>query len=105
MAPTFSLEQVHNCHKISKFAQVYKVDPQTVVKKCLRMFEAETMKFIQANTTIPIPTVQNVYRDEESGYVMIDMDYVEGKTLEAAWDDYTEAEQESVISQLRGYMA
>jgi fructosamine-3-kinase len=84
---------------------VYRVDPKTVVKKSLRMAEAETMKFVQANTTITAPTVQNVYRDQESGYVMNVMDYVEGITLEAAWDDYTEAEQESVISQLRGYMA
>lgn len=105
MAPTFSLEQVHRGYQMSKLSQVYRINPTTVVKKCQRMVEAETMKFIQANTTIPIPNVQNVYRDEESGRTMIVMDYVEGKTLDTVWGDYTEAEQESVISQLKGYMA
>ncbi|KAI5464364.1 kinase-like domain-containing protein [Mariannaea sp. PMI_226] len=69
------------------------------------MAEAETMRFIRANTSIPVPEVQNAYRDDESGEVTIIMDFVEGQTLKDAWDEYSEAEQESVISQLRGYMA
>ncbi|KAK7416624.1 hypothetical protein QQX98_005095 [Neonectria punicea] len=69
------------------------------------MAEADTMRLVRANTSIPVPDVQNAYRDEKTGEGIIIMDYVEGITLKEAWGDYSEAQKESVISQLRGYMA
>ncbi|KAI6777476.1 hypothetical protein HG530_001421 [Fusarium avenaceum] len=63
------------------------------------------MRFVRANTSIPVPQLQNAYTDEKTGKVVLVMDYVEGKTLKEAWVDLDEAARESIISQLREYMA
>ncbi|RBQ70446.1 hypothetical protein FVER14953_12260 [Fusarium verticillioides] len=104
MARTVTPKQLKNGYKLA-FSPVYRIDPWTVVKTHTRMAEAETMRFIRANTLIPVPEVQNAYRDDTTGHTVLIMDYVEGKMLKDAWPAYSEAERESVISQLRGYMA
>lgn len=68
------------------------------------MSEAELMKFVRANTSIPVPEVHNAYRDEKTGHIVVVIDFVEEQTLEESWDNYTEEEQQHVISQLRDYM-
>ena len=107
MAPTITKEQLENGQKLSKFAPVYKINRTTVVKtgRVVRMAEAETMKFLRQNTTIPVPAIQNAYRDEDTGHVVIIMDFIDGKNLDEAWAAYTEPERQSVIAQLRDYMA
>lgn len=83
------------------------MDPATVVKtgRVVRMAEAETMRFVSANTTIPVPKVHNAYVDDSSGYVAIVMDFVQGENLDKAWDRLDSDQRESVVQQLRGYMA
>ncbi|KAJ4319273.1 hypothetical protein N0V84_006464 [Fusarium piperis] len=78
-------------------------DGETIVKTSenTRVAEAETMKFVRQHTSIPVPKVYNVYKDEESGFVRIVMEYVHGKRLDEAWVEFTDAEKESVIQQLR----
>lgn len=83
------------------FSPLYRIDPNTVVKTHTRMAEVETMRFIRNNTSIPVPAVQNAYRDDESRQVVIVMDFVQGKTLERARGEMQEAEREPVTSQLR----
>lgn len=58
------------------------------------MAEAETMKFVLENTRIPVPAVHDAYRDEETGHVVIVMDFVEGENLDKAWATYTETERQ-----------
>ncbi|KAF4460116.1 kinase-like domain [Fusarium albosuccineum] len=103
MSQIITPEQLSNGYKLA-FGPVYRINPTTVVKTHARMAEVEMMKFVRDNTSIPVPEVQNAYTDEKSSKVVIVMDYVEGKTLKDAWIDLTEAERESVISQLRDYM-
>jgi tRNA A-37 threonylcarbamoyl transferase component Bud32 len=80
-------------------------DGKTIVKtgEDTRVAEATTMEFVRQHTSIPIPEVYNVYRDKESGFVRIVMEFVEGKQLDHAWVHFTDDEKESVIQQLRGY--
>ncbi|EWG53934.1 hypothetical protein FVEG_12260 [Fusarium verticillioides 7600] len=104
MARTVTPKQLKNGYKLA-FSPVYRIDPWTVVKTHTRMAEAETMRFIRANTLIPVPEVQNAYRDDTTGHTVLIMDYLEGKMLKDAWPACSEAERESVISQFRGYMA
>jgi hypothetical protein len=97
-------DQLSTGYKLA-FGPVYRINPTTVVKTHTRMAEAEMMRFVSANTSIPVPQVQNAYTDEKTGKVVLVMDYVEGKTLKEAWVDLNEAARESIISQLRKYMA
>ncbi|OJJ03199.1 hypothetical protein ASPVEDRAFT_134045 [Aspergillus versicolor CBS 583.65] len=85
---------------------VYKVDPKTVVKliEPPRLAEAETLRFIRAKTSIPVPEVYDAYIDESIDRGVIVMEYIEGDVLRDVWDDMADDEQEGVISQLRGHM-
>ncbi|KAI1273332.1 kinase-like protein [Xylaria sp. FL0933] len=106
MPRTISQEDLANAQRFGEFCPVYKVDSRTIVKssKRIRLSEAEAMKFVRDNTSIPVPEVYNAYRDEESGHTRIVMEFIEGVELEEAWDTYSATEKESVITQLRGYM-
>lgn len=103
-----SPKELHPDTRFSEFAPVYKIDPHTVVKtgQSVRMAEAETMRFVREHTTIPVPTVHSAYRDSENtGNVVIVMEFIEGENLDKAWAGYGEEEQAAVIAQLSDYMA
>ena len=106
MARRVSPEDLAKAVRLKRFSPVYKIDPKTIVKTgdIVRMAEAETMKFVRANTLIPVPEIYNAYQDESTGYVVILMEFVEGESLDTAWEKYTSAEKDSVVLELRGYM-
>ncbi|KAI1196828.1 kinase-like protein [Nemania serpens] len=106
MSRTISQADLANAQRFGEFTPVYKIDSTTVVKsgKTVRLAEAEAMRFVRNNTSIPVPEVHNAYKDEESGHTRIIMEFIEGAELEEVWDTYSPAEKESVIAQLRGYM-
>lgn len=61
--------------------------------------EAMALRFIKANTTIPVPKVVS------SDWDRITMEYVQGQTLEKAWPVLTSEERSNIIVELRGYIA
>lgn len=85
---------------------VYRVDPKTVVKliEPPRLSEAEALRFVRSNTSIPAPEVYDAYIDESLDRGVIVMEYMDGDVLGDIWDDMAEAEQEKITSQLRGYL-
>lgn len=80
-------------------------DGKTVAKigPIIRMAEAETMRIVRRETSIPVPEVYNAYRDDETGHVCIVMEFVQGKQLDQAWPELSGEEKESIIQQLAGY--
>ncbi|KAL6868841.1 hypothetical protein ACO1O0_000163 [Amphichorda felina] len=101
-----SQDELDAAERYGTFVPVYKVDSKTIVKtgSSVRKSEAETMRFIRSRTTIPVPEVYNAYTDQETGKGCIVMEFVPGDNLDKVWDNYTDTEKESVISQLGGYM-
>ncbi|KAI0435704.1 kinase-like domain-containing protein [Xylaria telfairii] len=61
--------------------------------------EAMVLRFIKANTTIPVPEVFS------SDWDRITMEYIEGKTLQQAWSILTPDQRSDILDQLRGYIA
>ncbi|KAI3323382.1 kinase-like protein [Xylariaceae sp. AK1471] len=106
MTRIISQEDLAKAERFGEFTPVYKLDSRTVVKssKDVRLAEAETMKFVRSNTSIPVPEVYNAYTDEESGHTRIIMEFIEGIELKEAWDTYSAEEKELVVAQLQGYM-
>lgn len=100
-------EELSRATRFTKFAPVYKLNATTVVKTgdYVRLAEAETMRFISANTTIPVPKVHNAYVDDVTGHAVIIMDFVEGEGLDGAWEHMAPEERDTVIQQLRDYVA
>jgi aminoglycoside phosphotransferase (APT) family kinase protein len=64
--------------------------------------EAETMRFIAANTSIPVP---RVYKEERGLEPSITMDYIEGETLHAVWNGLPEEQKLDIEEQLKGILS
>ncbi|CAI7617741.1 unnamed protein product [Penicillium glandicola] len=65
--------------------------------------EAENMRYIAENTTIPIPHVHET-QIHGAGIKSILMDYIEGHTLQDAWFNMTPSQKMSVAQELHGYI-
>jgi len=55
--------ELAKAERFGKFCPVFKIDATTVVKTgdCVRLAEAETMRFVREHTAIPVPKVYNAY--------------------------------------------
>ncbi|KAG4431277.1 hypothetical protein IFR05_013243 [Cadophora sp. M221] len=76
--------------RFGEFCPVFKIDATTIIKTgdCVRLAEAKTMEFVREHTTIPVPEVYNIYKDQETGHVRIVMEFIEGNRLEDMWDKF-----------------
>jgi aminoglycoside phosphotransferase (APT) family kinase protein len=83
---------------------VIRVGNNLVVKSGnIRSHEAETLRFIATNTTIPVPKVHDV-QWEDGKVVAIVMDYMPGERLDEAWDTLDVDQKLSIASELHSYM-
>lgn len=69
----------------------------------LRAHEAQTLRFIAAKTTIPVPKVHHIHY-EDGKVVAIVMDYIPGKRLDEAWDTLDSHQKLSIANELHSYM-
>ncbi|KAJ5434623.1 hypothetical protein N7491_005218 [Penicillium cf. griseofulvum] len=65
--------------------------------------EAENMRYVAENTTIPIPHVHAI-QAHDGGVKSILMDYIEGRTLQDAWSSMIPSQKMSVAQELHGYI-
>lgn len=86
--------------------KIVRISEDLVVKKAgdLRAHEASNLRYIAANTTIPVPKVHDV-RWEDDTVVGIVMDYMPGKSLEDVWDTLSPDQKQSIAEQLRGFIS
>ncbi|KAK4150229.1 kinase-like domain-containing protein [Chaetomidium leptoderma] len=70
-----------------------KINPQGINPS-----EVEVMRFLREHTTIPVPRVH------ASTHTSITMDFIEGITLQKAWNNLSDAERATVSAQLRDYL-
>ncbi|KAF3491081.1 uncharacterized protein GIQ15_00598 [Arthroderma uncinatum] len=85
---------------------IHRIDNQTVAKVTdpHRVAEAEVMRFVRANTSIPVPEVYNVYTDEATNRGIILMEYIEGCVLQDVWDELDQEQRQNIISQLKSFI-
>ncbi|PYI32684.1 kinase-like protein [Aspergillus indologenus CBS 114.80] len=85
--------------------KVVRVEENRVIKSGpnLRAHEAQTLRFVADNTTIPVPTVHET-RWEGSQVVAIVMDYMPGKRLDEAWKTLDPGQKSSIARQLHSYL-
>ncbi|CAG8124425.1 unnamed protein product [Penicillium salamii] len=82
---------------------IVRVGNKVVKSGRLRVQEAETLRFVATNTTIPVPKVHDV-QWEDRKVVAIVMDYMPGKRLDEAWETLTRDQKLSIASELHSYM-
>lgn len=61
--------------------------------------EVLALRFVEANTTIPVPKVISYDWDR------ITMEYIKGQTLQQAWPTLTPSQRSDVLAQLSDYIA
>ena len=84
--------------------QTWRIGLNTFLKAShhIDISEAETMKYIANNTSIPVPKVQQVWHQDEVTYIM--MVIVDGAELHYAWHDMSGRTKCWVVEQLKGYL-
>jgi len=85
-------------------AKVVKVRDAFVVKYGGRVpfTEAETMRYVSANSDVPVPKVLGTMTDPDNAKIKyIVMEFVEGQCLHEIWSDLSAMEREEVKSQLK----
>lgn len=70
----------------------------------IRAHEAQTLEFIAAETTIPVPKVHHI-QYEDGKVIAIVMDYMPGKRLDEAWDSLDSHQKLSIADELHYYMS
>lgn len=89
-----------SARKIQRFAKdrILKYGPSEEIE-----LEAENMRYVAENTTIPIPRVHEIQTHD--GVKSILMDYIEGQTLQDAWPGMIPSQRMSVTQELHGYVS
>ena len=97
-------QMLQGCERLGDpvFGQIWRYDAHTVLKRSgpSPTAEAAAMRFVNENTSIPVP---KVFKSDTDGYLF--MEYIDGQPLDQAWDACTKAQRDNIVRQLRGYMA
>ncbi|KAF9030414.1 kinase-like domain-containing protein [Rhodocollybia butyracea] len=86
-----------------KRSSVIRISPQYIMKggPFVRPVEAQTMAFVLAHTSIPVPKIRKTLLDTE-GNVYIIMDFIDASELN--WSGLGKEQRESVMQQLGRYL-
>lgn len=95
-----------------QLSQVWRFNDTTVVKRVdppsAARAEAAAMRLArQRAPSVPVPRILKTVipeSDEDSGYGVIFMQYIDGTTLEESWATCSGEDRERILSQLRGHM-
>lgn len=87
------------------FIQVYRHGDK-VVKLCdpPQLSEAQTMRYVRQNTSLPVPEIYDAYIGESSGRGIIIMEYVKGDVLRDVWEHLTSEQQSTILCQLERHL-
>ncbi|KAJ5106383.1 hypothetical protein N7456_003058 [Penicillium angulare] len=83
---------------------IVRVDNNLVIKSGdLKSQEAQTLRFIANNTTIPVPKVHDDHW-EDGRLMSFTMDYMPGKRLDEAWETLDSDQKLSIANELHSYL-
>lgn len=86
--------------------RVIRLTKHTVFKEAfLKAYEAETMRMISQNTSIPIPKVIDHWLMSQKDREAIVMEWVPGKTLESVWPSLNDGQKSHIAEQLERYIS
>ncbi|KAH9487396.1 hypothetical protein JR316_0001471 [Psilocybe cubensis] len=84
---------------------VTKLDPWTVLKgSTVATQEAEAMIFVRKHTSIPIPTLLDVWELKDASYGFIRISMCRGVQLDEAWPNMTDSSRSRTVNELKAYM-
>ncbi|KAI9757301.1 MAG: hypothetical protein M4579_003512 [Chaenotheca gracillima] len=79
------------------------VGPHFAVKNGVRidLREGETMLFVQASTSVPVPHIYALFKDLISAKAYIIMERIPGKDLESEWSSLSETQKDAIAIKLK----
>lgn len=82
-----------------------RVSPSRMIKGPCAMPELAALKYVAEHTSIPVPKVFNVHYYDDNIY--IEMEYVRGMSLEAAWyrGHLSQNQKKYIITEVAGYIS
>ncbi|CAG8125091.1 unnamed protein product [Penicillium salamii] len=86
--------------------KVVRISEDRIVKLgfSLNPSEAANLRFVKANTTIPVPMPYDFIWHNDK-LISIEMDYMPGKPLDKVWDSMDSTQRLSIANQLQGYIS
>lgn len=90
-------------HKLG--ARIFYVPSRQCILKAgsfVSMSEAEAMRFISKNTTVPVPQVHDAHVEDGVGYIF--MSKLPGQPLGKVWPELSKEQRTSIAAQLRSYV-
>ncbi|PGG99206.1 hypothetical protein GX51_06400 [Blastomyces parvus] len=88
-------------HSFVGIPQVIRLDEHRVLKESRHdRREIDTMQFIAANTTIPVPKIYNTKFDADKHISYIVMEYIDGEPLNKAWVNLSQDQKLATCHQL-----
>ncbi|KAF8531339.1 hypothetical protein JB92DRAFT_3157801 [Gautieria morchelliformis] len=83
---------------------VIRLTTRTAFKKCIfGSLEAETMRFIAQNKSIPVPKVIDRWTSQDGSEAIV-MEWIQGNTLETVWPSLNDDQMSCLGEQLREYI-
>lgn len=85
---------------------VFRIAPRLLLKinLCRRFAEANTLRFIKENTSIPVPAVIDAWSDQDGRSITLIEWIPNCETLRDCWADLSEEQKRNIASQLRSYI-
>ncbi|KAJ3778778.1 kinase-like domain-containing protein [Lentinula raphanica] len=78
-----------------------RIGPNTWIKSSpkVRLVEAQTMAFVRAHTSIPVPQIFEVLLDTDGRHYIV-MEYIDASELTWVWTSLSEDKQQDIINQI-----
>ncbi|KAE8407004.1 hypothetical protein BDV37DRAFT_241686 [Aspergillus pseudonomiae] len=86
-----------------KYTKVVRVNKHFAVKfgHGIPLLDAENMKFLAANSKVPVPKVYTAFRDRSTKKTYIIMQYIHGDTLQELLPSLNQAEKAAICNSIK----
>lgn len=81
---------------------VIRVSNSRIIKGPCELPELEALRYISKHTSIPVPKVHGIYH--VGGRLYIEMDYVQGKTLQDTWPGLSLDKKQTIVEEVASFI-
>src|SRR5436305_6484915 len=84
--------------EVHKRSTIIRLGEKRILKKGFQCTEYEALRLVNEKTSVPVPRVLGVYNTREG--VLVDLEVVPGRTVEAVWNGLSQAQKNKHASDL-----
>jgi len=84
--------------EVSESSTIIRLGNKRILKKGVESTEYEALRLVNEKTSVPVPKVLGVYNTREG--VLVDLEVVQGKTLDVMWSTFSESQRKKIVGDL-----